>query len=277
MLATENSNKAVALADSFFPPPPDTPIIPNTTYPEPLQAKGIFSRKDICAAIKKLKVFKASGKDGIQNIILQKCVDTIIDHLYYIYRAILKLVEYPSCWLIILTIVLCETGKMAYNVTKSYHPISLLNTLGKLFLMLVAADLFSLAEKHNLLPPTQFGDQPGRCTTDTMHLVAQKIKDAWRKKNVTSILFLDIQAAFPNTVKDHLLHNMKTRHVPAPYIRLFDHLLSNQQTQLGFDNFLSNPIDISNGDAPYLCFSMHSTMQILLTSHRGRMNSLQVL
>ena len=156
-LATENSDKADALADSFFPPPPDTPIIPNTVYPEPLKAKWIFSKKDICAAIKKLKVFKAPGKDGIQNIVLQKCVDTIINHLYYIYRAVLKLGEYPSCWLIILTIVLCKTGKMAYNVAKSYYPIGLLNTLGKLFLMLVAADLSFLTEKHNLLPPTQFG------------------------------------------------------------------------------------------------------------------------
>lgn len=79
-----------------------------------------------------------------------------------------------------------------------------------------------------------------------MHLVAQKIKDAWRKKNIASILFLDTQAAFPNTVKDRLLHNMKTRHVPTSYICLFDCMLSNQQMHLRFDNFLSKPIDISN-------------------------------
>ena len=44
-----------------------------------------------------------------------------------------------------------------------------------------------------------------------MHLVTQKIKDVWRKKQVALILFLDIQAAFPNTVKEHLLYNMKNR------------------------------------------------------------------
>ena len=44
-----------------------------------------------------------------------------------------------------------------YNIAKAYHPIGLLDTLGKLFSTLVTADLSYLAEKHNLLPPTQFG------------------------------------------------------------------------------------------------------------------------
>ena len=208
-LATENSAKAEALAEVFFPPPPVESIIPDCTYPEPLKARGFFSREDIRSAIKKLKSYKAPGKDGIQNVVIQKCVDTIIDYLYYIYRAVLELDEYPSHWLIILTIVLRKAGKAAYNVAKLYRPIGLLDTLGKLFSALVAADLSYLTEKHNLLPPNQFGGRPGRCTTDAMHLIAQNIKDAWQARKVASILFLDIQAAFPNMVKEHLLHNMK--------------------------------------------------------------------
>ena len=117
-------------------------------------------------------------------------------------------------------------------MAKLYQPIGLLDTLGKLFSALVAADLSYLAEKHNLLPPNQFGGRPGRCTTDAMHLIAQKIKDAWQAKKVALILFLDIQAAFPNMVKERLLHNMKSRRVPTPYIRLLDCMLSDRQTQL---------------------------------------------
>ena len=198
------------MAEAFFPPPPVESIIPDCAYLEPLKARGFFSREDIHSAIKKLKPYKAPGKDGIQNVVTQKCVKTIIDYLYYIYKAVLELDEYPSRWLTILTIVLCKAGKAAYNVAKLYQPIGLLDTLGKLFSALVAADLSYLAEKHNLLPPNQFGGRPSRCTTDAMHLIAQKIKDAWQAKKVASILFLDIQAAFPNTVKERLLHNMKS-------------------------------------------------------------------
>ena len=247
VIVTENSAKAEALAEAFFPPPPVEPIIPECAYPELLKARGYFSREDIRKAIKKLKPYKAPGEDGIQNIVIQRCVDTVIDYLYYIYRAVLELDKYPSRWLIILTIVLWKAGKAAYNVAKSYHPIGLLDTLGKLFSALVAVDLSYIAEKHNLLPPNQFGGRPGRCTTDAMHLVVQKIKDTWRAKKVASILFLDIQAAFPNTVKERLLHNMRSCRVPTPYICLFDHMLSDRQTRLRFDDFISDLVHLSNG------------------------------
>ena len=141
--------------------------------------------------IKKLKPFKAPGVDGIQNIVIQKCAKTIIDHLYFIFCAILELDTYPCQWLTILTIVLRKPGKAEYNIPKEYHPIGLLESLGKLFSTLVAADLSYITKKHNLLPPAQFGGRPGRSTTDTMHLITSKIKDAWHASKVASMLFLN--------------------------------------------------------------------------------------
>lgn len=59
-------------------------------------------------------------------------------------------------------------------MAKSYQPIGLLDTLGKLFSTLVAADLVYIAEKYNLLPTNQFGGWPGRCTCYTLsHLKDQ--------------------------------------------------------------------------------------------------------
>jgi Reverse transcriptase (RNA-dependent DNA polymerase) len=135
----------------------------------------------------------------------------LIDHIYFIFRAVLELDVYHKRWLHSITLVFRKIGKTAYDVAKSYHPISLLNTLGKLLSTLVAADLSHLAEKHNMLPSMQFGGCPGRCTTDAMHVVAHKVKDAWHSGKVASALFLDVQGAFPNTVKDQLIHNMKLR------------------------------------------------------------------
>jgi hypothetical protein len=38
------------------------------------------------------------------------------------------------------------------------------------------------------------------------------------KGKVVSVFFLDIKGAFPNADVDQLLHNMRQRHVPEPYI-----------------------------------------------------------
>ena len=57
-------------------------------------------------------------------------------------------------------------------------------------------------------------------TTDAIHMLTTRIKDTWRKGEVATALFLDVQAAFPNTVKERLLHNMRLARVPTQYLRL---------------------------------------------------------
>ena len=69
-------------------------------------------------------------------------------------------------------------------------------------------------EKHNPLLPTQFGGRLGRNTTDAMLLMVHKIKDTWRHGKVAMALFLDVQGAFLNTVKEQLIHNMRMCRVP---------------------------------------------------------------
>lgn len=44
---------------------------------------------------------------------------------------------------------------------------------------------------------------------DAMLLVVYHIKSTWRAGKLAAALFLDIQGAFPNTIKDQLLHNME--------------------------------------------------------------------
>jgi len=77
--------------------------------------------------------------------------------------------------------------------------------IGKLLATLAATDISYLAEKHAMLPAGQFGGRPGRSTTDAIHLLTHTIKDAWRSGKVTVALFLDVQGAFPNTVKERLI------------------------------------------------------------------------
>ena len=65
-----------------------------------------------------------------------------------------------------------------------------------------------------------FGGWPGRTMTDALQYLIYKIKDAWRQGKVTSILFLDVEGAFPNMVSDRLIHNLQKRKIPSIYIKL---------------------------------------------------------
>ena len=98
--------------------------------------------------------------------------------------------------------------------------------MGKLFSTITTDKISYFCETRNLLPPTQFGGRPARMTTDSMLLMMHTIKEAWRKCKVASVLFLDVQGAFPNMVKEVLIHNMRTQGVPSQYIRMTQLMLT---------------------------------------------------
>jgi hypothetical protein len=187
---------------------------------------------------------------------LPTSVDAIIDHLFYIYRAIMELDVYYEPWLHSTTVVLRKPRKPSYTTLKAYRPIGLLDTMGKLFSTLIADDLSFLSESQGLLPAHQFGGRRARMTTDSIHLVTYNIKQAWRRKKNAAALYLDIQGAFPNTVKTILLHNMRSRRVPAKYVAITKRLLTDRFTVLRFDDYTSEPIPLNNGTTQGCCLSM---------------------
>ena len=194
-----------------------------------------------------LSPYKAPGLDKIPNIILIKCCNTLIDHLFFIFKAVFELDTYHPCWLESVTLVLLKIGKTSYDIAKSYHPIGLIDTIPKLFSTLCSKHILYLAEKHNLLPLTQFGGRPGRNTTDALLLVTHKVKDTWRSSKVVAVLFLDVQGAFPNTVKEQLIHNMHMRRIPSCFINIVAASLTGRTTCLKFNDHLSEALQLNNG------------------------------
>ena len=96
-------------------------------------------------------------------------------------------------------------------------------------------------------PAYQFGGRPGRNTSDAMLLITSKIKDTWRKGLVLAGLFLDVQGAFLNMVKDLLLHCMKLCRIPTAFVSIVELMLTDRFTKLRFDDFISDRMPINNG------------------------------
>jgi hypothetical protein len=180
--AYTNEEKANALVKTFFPARPAEDTAPeNYVYPEPVQYSPVYTTERIRNRISKLSPYKASGPDEIPNIVLQKSVGQISDHLSYIFQAIIALNTYNSTWQEFTTAVLRKPGKPSYEVPKAYRPIALICTMAKVLTGLIAEDVVYMTEKHKLLPDMHFGGRPGRMTTDAIHVLVDKIKNAWRR------------------------------------------------------------------------------------------------
>ena len=122
-----------------------------------------------------------------------------------------------------------------------------MNTMWKVLAAIVADQLTYYSERYNLLPSHHFGGRPGRSTTDVVHLLIHKIKSAWRKGNVTSVLFLDVEGAFPNAMPRKLVHNLRKRQIPRRYANFVEGMLEGRNTHLRFDDHKSDTIEINNG------------------------------
>jgi ribonuclease HI/exonuclease III len=248
VVARTNNEKSQALAKCFFPAKPSDDTIPqNHKYPRQCKYTAKITPEQIRGQLNKLKPYKAPGPDGIPNIVLTKCADMLTDRLLLIYVSMLegKLMYKP--WKSFTTIVLRKPGKPKYDIPKAYRPIALLNTMWKVITAIIAGQLTHVAEKNGLLPTNHFGGRPGRTTTDAMHLLTNTIKTSWRAGKVTSVLFLDIEGAFPNAVPSRLIHNLRKRRVPNKIAIFIHNMLHDRITTLKFDGFMSEPIGIDNG------------------------------
>jgi ribonuclease HI len=246
--AISNADKGRVLAKSFFPSkPPQILNAPQTDYPPQCEKASQLTKDSITRQLSKLKPYKAPGPDGIPNIVLTKCANLLVDRLYHIFTAIYNKKLYYKPWKCFNTIVLRKPGKASYDIPKAYRPIALINTMWKVLTAILAEQLTFFAEKHRLLPDHHFGGRLGRTTMDAMHLLTYRIKGAWRKGQVASVLFLDIEGAFPNAVPPILIHNLRKRRIPSKLIDFTIGLLNDRVTTLKFDDFASDPFPVDNG------------------------------
>lgn len=235
--AITNAEKSTALANIFFPPPPPASSIPEDyAYPEPITPFTPISREQIERTIANTSSYKAPGPDGICNIVFKRATSALTPYLYHLFNAVFTLKTYYDPWREFTTVVLRKPGKANYSVPKAYRPIALINTTCKLLTAIVAEQVSYILERHNLIPNTHFGGRPGRTTTDSLHLLETTIKNAWRTGKVASILFLDIEGAFPNAVTARLTHNMRKRKLPPELIDFTERMLTGRRTQLKFND-----------------------------------------
>lgn len=201
VIARSNGEKGKVLTKVFFLPKlQGDRIQPGLKYLYQCKGNIKITVEQIQKQMKRLKPFKAPGPDSIPNIVLTKCTDMLTSRLFCIYEAMFEHSLLYKPWKSFTTVVLCKPGKLKYNMPKVYRPIALLNTMWKVVIGIVTEQLTYLVEEFQLLLAMYFGGRP-RCTTsDAMHLLMNKIKTSWRAGKVTSVLFLDIEGAFPNVL-----------------------------------------------------------------------------
>jgi len=245
--ASNNDQKSKLFFETFFPKRTEQPKDEgNVCYPPPKWKFQTTSNEQIDRVIRTMKPYKASRSDSAPNSVFTRNRELLVPHLGPLYRATDTLKYYPDDWKCTETPVLRKPGKPDYSAPGAYRPIVLSNGFAQVLNMCKTEDVAKMAEREGLLPPNHFGSRPGKGTTDSIHMVVKTIKDAWRKKLVASVLFLDVKGAFPSVAMDTLLHKLRMRGVPKEHVEWVRRRNSGRKTKIIFDDYESEPFNVDD-------------------------------
>ena len=95
-------------------------------------------------------------------------------------------------------VIIPKPNKSAYDSPKVYHPIVLLNMIGKLFEKMIGECLQFHTIANNFVHQSQLKGLKQRSTTDAGAILTHTIWSGWVKNLVTSTLAFNIAQFFPS-------------------------------------------------------------------------------
>ena len=247
-VATAPAQQAAAFHEAFGSPPApyDNSTVGQGPYPRP-RPNFAFTREALDEALAHMHPLKSPGIDGIKTVAIKELWAQVREPLFELTSACLQVGHYPAHWKLTMSAILRKADKATYRVASSYRPIALLNTLGKVFDVLLANQLSVLAELHGLLPETAFGCRPGRSTTDCLLTLVETTKHALRAKKLVALLSFDIKSAFPSFRHDRLIDRLKHEAIPTNLVKLIASYLQSRTTAYRFGTFESEQFPLNTG------------------------------
>ena len=246
---TSNQEKTEILVKAFFPDPEhaNTGDIAGTQYPIAVTARAPLEEDEIYAIIRKLPNDKAPGPDGIPNRCIKKCSATLMPHMVALFQACLDIGYHPKMFRHANTIALKKGGDdRDYTNVRSWRPIALLSSLGKILEAITATRLSKLAEAHRLLPPNQMAKK-GHSTSDAIRLIIEATHGAWRTKRIATMLSLDMSGAFDKVNHQRLLHNLRTKGIPEYLVKHVQSFLTGRTTIITLPGYQSKIYQVQCG------------------------------
>ena len=118
--------------------------------------------------------------------------DVCLSHIINIADVCIDLGHWPSHFKHFSTVIIPKPNKPTYDHPKSFHPIVLLNTIGKLIKKVIAERLQFHIVRNNFIHPSQLGSLKFKSTTDAGITLTHIIRSGWFKNKTMSILAFDI-------------------------------------------------------------------------------------
>ena len=220
-LFAENFSKNYNSNDSRI----SLPLFPSRTN---LKLNNIsITPKMVKKLIMNLDLLKASGANCILVVVLKNCKPELSYILVELWNKCLKKYCFPDCLEVSLVApVFKNVGE--WFTAKSYHPVSLLSVVSKVFEKLVFNTVVDHLAKCGLLSDLQYGFRSSQSTKNLITVISDRIARAFNRSGATRAVALDISKTFDKVWHAGLLHKLTSYEISGQTFGRISSFLSNR-------------------------------------------------
>ena len=169
-----------------LPPLPSTP-----RFPDAFMNTGAFTEHELMMALSRLKNREAPGPDRLPAEIWKYAPRSVHRALLAHFNKALSEASVPSSWKTADIVMIFKGKKKDPTLPTSYRPISLINTVYKIYASMLHHRLKTAIDDH--ISPVQFGFRAGKSTS-------------------TPLFVLRVSSNYTSVIKNPFMHSSWTRH-----------------------------------------------------------------
>jgi hypothetical protein len=121
-----------------------------------------------------------------------------------------------------------------------YRPISLLDTIGKLFEKILLARILHEVNVRGLMLDEQFGFRPKHSTSLQLARIVERITRNFGEKRLIGAVFLDVAKAFDTVWIDGLLYKLTLLNLPSYLVHTISSYLRGRTFEASFQTATSS-------------------------------------
>jgi len=208
----------------------------NSFRPQPVQIETVI------LTIKHLRETKSVGVDGIALRFLRDSLPAVAYYLTVIINTSLVTGEFPSLWKHgIITPVFKSGDKDEVN---NYRPITILPILSKVLEKIVADQLTTFLETHDLLSITQHGFRSKLSTETALLQITNNIYENIDNNRINLLTLCDLSKAFDSVNHEILISKLMNHKIDTYWFRSY---LSNRTQSVKISENISEKQSVSFG------------------------------
>ena len=199
----------------------------------------------VSKVIDSLKPKTSAGPDNISNNLIKIIKQEIVPSLSIIINQSLETGIFPDSLKIAKVVPLFK--KDDPTTVNNYRPISLLNSISKIFEKVIHQQLNSHLLKNYLLYGSQYGFRSNHSTELAILELVDRISGAMYSGQVPLAIFLDLSKAFDTLDHNSLLHKLSFLGIKDMYLNLLRNYLSDRKQSVEINQIKSNLLPITTG------------------------------